>query len=343
MKGAHAYESMPIDELYRWFAGEADPTSPTWGAVCRWVADTPAILDRLDALPGLKRQPNLFLGAIRYLGGPTVGGADLLAWVDAHWPAIEQTILTRYTQTNEPGRCAVLAPVLASLPQPVALFELGASAGLCLLPDRYRYRYDGGPVLPGTQAKPDAPVLTCATIGTPPASPADLVVATRQGLDANPLPADIPEDARWLRSLVWPGEDARQARLSAALAVAAGDPPPIASGRLPDDLPAFLEVALRQAQGPLRQAQGPVGQAQRATPVVFHSATLAYLARPDRDAVVATIRASRVAWVSFEGSTVVTELKGRVPDDERPHFVLALDGEPVARCSPHGAWVDWLG
>lgn len=329
MKGAHAYESMPIDELYRWFAGEADPTSPTWGALCRWVADTPAILARLDALPGLKRQPNLFLGAIRYLGGPTVGGPELLAWVDAHWPAIEETILTRHTQTNEPGRSAVLAPLLASLPQPVALFELGASAGLCLLPDRYRYRYDDGPVLAGTQAKPDAPVLTCATTGAPPASPADLIVATRHGMDAHPLPADHPEDARWLRSLVWPGEDAREARLSAALAVAADDPPPIASGRLPDDLPAFLAGAPRQAQG--------------ATPVVFHSATLAYLARPERDDMVAAIRARGVRWVSFEGSTVVTELKGRVADDGRPHFILALDGEPVARCSPHGAWVDWLG
>lgn len=301
MKGAHAYAAMPIDELYRWFAGEADPTSPTWGDLCRWVADTPALLARLDALPGLKRQPNLFLGAIRYLDGPLVGGPEFLAWVDAHWDAIEHLILTRFTQTNEPGRCAVLAPVLASLPQPVALFELGASAGLCLIPDRYPWL--------------DTPCLD---------------VVHREGLDAHPLDASSPEDARWLRSLVWPGEDAREARLSAALAVAADDPPPVATGRLPDDLPAFLEHAVATA--------ARLG----ATPVVFHSATLAYLSRPERDAVVARIRASGVRWVSFEGPTVVTELRGRVPDDGRPHFVLALDGEPVARCSPHGAWADWL-
>ena len=46
MKGAHAYAAMPIDELYRWFAGEADPTSPTWGDLCRWVADTPGLSRR---------------------------------------------------------------------------------------------------------------------------------------------------------------------------------------------------------------------------------------------------------------------------------------------------------
>ena len=44
-------------------------------------------------------------------------------------------------QTNEAGRCAVLLPVLAALPQPLALLEVGASAGLCLYPDRYAYRY----------------------------------------------------------------------------------------------------------------------------------------------------------------------------------------------------------
>lgn len=331
MKGAHAYEAMPIDDLYRWFAGEADPTSPIWGDFCRWVADTPALLERLDRLPGLKRQPNLFLGAIRYLDGPLVGGTAFLAWADTHWSDIERLILTRFTQTNEPGRCAVLAPVFAALPQPVALVELGASTGLCLLPDRYAYRYDDGPVVLGPQTHPDAPTLACATTGTVPGSPADLIIAHRAGLDANPLPADDPSDSRWLRSLVWPGEDAREARLAAALAVAAVDPPLIERGILPDDLPAFLGRAEAEAA------------ASGATLVVFHSATLAYLPRADRDAVVAQIRASGVRWVSFEGSTVVTDLRGRVPDDGRPHFVLALDGEPVARCGPHGAWADWLG
>ena len=330
MKDAHAYARKPIDELYRWFATEADPTSPTWGALCRWVADTPAVSGRLDALPGAKRQPNVFLGALRYHDGPLVGGPELVAWLDARWPEVEATILSRATQTNEPGRCAVLAPLLASLPQPVALFEVGASAGLVLLPDRYRYRYDDGPVVSGSAASPDAPVLDCAVTGRPPASPADLVVVHREGLDANPLPADHPDDARWLRSLVWPGEDAREARLASALAVAALDPPPVRTGRLPDDLPAFLDHAAATAD------------ALGATPVLMHSATLAYLERAGREAVQAALVASGVRWVSFEGGKVVPALYGRVPDDGRPHFVLGLDGEPVARCSPHGGWVDWL-
>ena len=52
-------------------------------------------------------------------------------------------MLERRTQTNEPARCALMLPLLAALPQPLALLEVGASAGLCLLPDRYGYDYDG--------------------------------------------------------------------------------------------------------------------------------------------------------------------------------------------------------
>lgn len=331
MKDGHAYAAMPIPALYRWFAGEADPTSPTWGALSRWIAADGLLCARLDSLPGRKRQPNLFLAALRYHGAPTLtGGPAFTAWVDEHWDALRATILARATQTNEPGRCAVLAPLLAGLPQPIALLEAGASAGLCLIPDRYRYRDPSGRVEAGSRAASDAPVLECVVAGAPAGHPRDLVVAFRAGLDANPLSAGDPDDARWLRALVWPGEDAREARLAAALEVAALDPPPVRRGRLPGDLGAFLADGIARAAA--------VG----ATPVLTHSATLAYLARPERDAVVDTLRRAGVRWVSYEGPTVLTSLRGRLPDDARPHFVVALDGEPVARCSPHGAWVEWF-
>lgn len=324
MKDTHAYSSMPIDELYAWFAGEAAPTSPAWERVCLFVATRPDLAVLLDRLPGRKRQPNLFLGAIRYLGGPTEPGDHLVDWAHENWGEIERLILNRATQTNEPGRCAVLAPLLASLPQPVALLEVGASAGLCLIPDRYRYRVDGQTVA-GTRADASAPVLECHATGTPPASPADLRIAARLGLDPSPLSAADPDDARWLAALVWPGEEAREERLKAALAVAATDPPAVLQGSAPADLDRLLEVV-----------------PDRATPVVLHSATLAYLPRPERDAFVDAVRASGARWVSLEGASVVTSMKDRVPDPGRPHFVVGLDGEPMAISSPHGAWVDWL-
>lgn len=180
---------------------------------------------RLDELPGTKRQPNLFLGAVRYFAGPTEPGEGFEDWVVEHWPEISGLIGRRATQTNEPGRCAVLAPALASLPRPICLLEVGASAGLCLVPDRYNYRYTGDVELTaeGRDAESAAPVLECHVQGALPGNPAELAIAARFGLDANPLVADDPDDARWLRALVWPGEDAREARLSAALRVAGGN------------------------------------------------------------------------------------------------------------------------
>ena len=103
----------------------------------------------------------------------------------------------RATQTNEAGRCAVLLPVLAALPQPLALLEVGASAGLCLYPDRYAYRY-GDQVLGAGE-----PVLDCAATGVAP-PPARPEVVWRAGLDLNPLDVTDPADVAWLDALIWP-------------------------------------------------------------------------------------------------------------------------------------------
>lgn len=329
MRDVHAFERQPIDELYRWFASESEVTSPTWGRLCRWIAEHPEVNERLDALPGAKRQPNVFLGALKYLGGPTEPGDAFAAWVREHWDALEAVILSRATQTNEPGRLAVFAPLLASLPQPLALLEVGSSAGLCLLPDLFRYAYSSGPVEAPGAADPDAPLLECAVEGTPPtASIEGLRVASRAGLDLNPLDAADPDDARWLRSLVWPGEDAREARLAASLALAARVRPPIARGDLRSDLGRLLE----------RAAPG-------ATPVIYHSAALAYLTRSERDAFELEVRGSGVRWISYEGPSVMTSVRARLTDqadwEGRPNFVVALDGRPVARASAHGGWVRW--
>ena len=338
MKDAHAFVRKPIGELYRWFGDEAAPTSPIWARLCAWIADTPVIADRLDALPGQARQPNRFLAAIRYLDGPTEPGEGFLAWVEANWPAIEAVVLTKNTQTNEPGRCAVLAPLLASLPQPIALLELGTSGGLCLLADRYRYAYSGAveTTIAPAAARPDAPTLPCVTDAPLPADPAGLVIAARHGLDRNPLDIADPDVRRWLRALVWPGEQDREDRLAAALDAAAPDPAPTTRADLAEDPATLLGAHLAALRS----------TAPDATPVILHSAALAYLDAEDRAAVVAAIRASGAHWLSFEGPTVIEDLRAAVdalpPYPDAPHFVVALDGVPRARAQSHGRWVHWL-
>ncbi len=328
MKTSRYFSEAPITELYEWFAREAEPSSPAWARVCRQVAATPSLAAALDSLPGMARQPNLFLGAMKYLGGPLDAGPELPGWVARHWPQIERLATTRFTQTNEVGRCAVIAPVLASLPQPIALLEVGMSAGLGLFPDLYRYRWslDDGSVVTADGGADVTIECRVSGSGLPLALPE---VAWRAGIDRNPLDPEDPDDVAWLRALVWPGEDVREGRLAGALAATAGREVLRVAGDITDALPLVVAAAPSSA-----------------TLVVVHSATLAYLSRDQRARHLALLRELGVHWVTNEGVRVVPAIHDKLPpgfeDDPRPAFVLGLDGEPLARVGSHGQWLEWL-
>jgi hypothetical protein len=117
-------------------AREARDVSPTYERLSLAVSGDAALLALIDTLPHGKRQPNLQFGVVRLLGGPVAFREYALA----NWAVAEEQLQVRITQTNEAGRCAALLPVLSVLPQPLALLEVGASAGLCLYPDRDGYR-----------------------------------------------------------------------------------------------------------------------------------------------------------------------------------------------------------
>jgi hypothetical protein len=336
MREGHYFERAPVAELYRWFAAEVAPTSPAWQRLSLWIAEHPEVSARLDSLPGQARQPNRFLAAVRFLGGPTEPGSAFVDWFDAHWAAIQELVKARTTQTNEPGRCAVLAPLLASLPQPVSLLELGTSAGLCLLPDHYAYRFDGGEVVHPTAAQAVAPVLECEVDGALPGDPADLVVAARRGIDLNPLDPRDAETRRWLRSLVWEGEDDREARLDGALRIAAAARLPVRRADVSEQPAALIGDLVDE----LRRA------APDATPVVMHSAFLAYLDRDGRAAVEDAIRSSGARWISYEGARIIPDITDRLVELGEPPaygtFVVALDGAPLGWAQAHGRRVKWV-
>jgi hypothetical protein len=98
---------------------ELHGVSPSYEALCQAVAGSEAVRGLLDRLPRGKRRPNLLLAGVRFLGGPVDDPAAFLDFVTARWDAVAATMMTHSTQTNEPGRCATLLPVLASLPQPL--------------------------------------------------------------------------------------------------------------------------------------------------------------------------------------------------------------------------------
>ncbi|MFV0532045.1 MAG: DUF2332 domain-containing protein [Cumulibacter sp.] len=325
MTGGHFYSDTSIPDLYRWFATET-ASSPTWQRLSTWIAQTEDIWPLLDSLPGKKRQPNVFLAALRYLEGPTDPGADFLAWVRQHWPDIRAVVLARDTQTNEPGRCANLAPVLSSLGEKIALIEVGMSAGLCLFPDRYGYHWsleDGSTVARGQD---DVAVIECAVTGHSPVAYELPNVVWRAGIDLNPLNPSDPEDSKWLLSLVWPGQEHRERRLASALQMAAAEDVVRVRGDAIEQLPSLI-------------AQAP----EDATVVVMHTVVLAYFQRERRIEFEAMMADLPVRWLANEADRVLPGVANRIPSwDGPPSFVLSLDGQPLARTAPHGQFHHWL-
>ncbi|MGO1509766.1 MAG: DUF2332 domain-containing protein [Actinomycetaceae bacterium] len=315
---------LAIADGYRLFARrEARGVSPVYEAWAEAVADDELLLELLSTLPRGKRQPNLVFAAARLHGaGDPV--ESFRSTITRRWADVRDTILARATQTNEAGRCAVLLPFLAQIPGPLALLEVGTSAGLCLLPDRYSYRYStpDGPAALDPAGGPSPVVLPSALTGIePPTAMPDVV--WRAGIDLAPVDV-ADDDARlWLETLIWPGQDERRRRLRAALDVARAYPPRIVEGDLLDELPALAGEAPSDA-----------------TLVVVHTAVLAYLGADDRASFVDLVGSLPGHWLSNEGQGVVHTARAAgtadADADADARFVLAVDGEPRALTDPHG-------
>ena len=317
--------------VYHDFAREA------YGSACfrEWalgVAGDHDVLAWLQTLPERKRQANLVFAAARWHGvpapGPYVALRDALLGDDADGGAIRATILERATQTNEVGRLATLYPAFAGLgTRPLALLEVGASAGLCLYPDRYLIRWtfpDGGT----QETDPVGPLLECTTTGELPGS-ALAPVVWRAGVDLSPVDVTDDEAVRWLETMVWPEQQERRERLRRAVEIARADPPYLVRGDLLESLPAMVDQAPPDA-----------------TLVVFHSAVIAYLTHADRARFAAMmmdlVADVRCHWVSNEGPRVLPDLVPEGIEVPFGRFVLAVDGRPVALTHGHGAELDWL-
>src|SRR5215831_14311392 len=240
-------EPARISRAYLRFAEvEARGRSPLYETMARGVAADPKIIAFLTALPKEKRQLNLLLAAVRHICGTPSSWDEFRRAAIDHADAVREIMLARSTQTNEPARCATLLPVLAGLPPPLALIEVGASAGLCLLPDFYGYDY-GGQLLYPPGATRQHPVFPCSVDAKTPIPAAVPQIVWRAGLDLNPLDVSDPEQAAWLRTLVWPEQNDRLTRLCAAMQIATANKPYLVSGDLRHDLAALVAQAPKAA------------------------------------------------------------------------------------------------
>ncbi|MDQ4052968.1 MAG: DUF2332 domain-containing protein [Actinomycetota bacterium] len=320
----------PVVTMYADFAATSD--SPCFTEWAQGVAGDPEVHAWLATLPDGKRQPNLVFAAARWNGvpapGPYAGLRDALLSDDG---TIRATILARATQTNEAGRLATLVPAFAMIAagEPVALVEVGASAGLCLHPDGWGYEWTTASGV--RTAGPAAPTLRCAVRGAAPLPSRTPTIAWRGGVDLHPLDVTDADQMAWLTMLVWPEHDDRREQLRRAIQVSRTDPPDIVEGDLFDELPALVARA-----------------AEHARVVVFHSAVVAYLDDEGRgrfhDLMAGLVADGACHWVSNEGERVLPGVAAGAPPSTEAgeKFVLGLDGRPVAWTHGHGRSMTWL-
>ena len=343
---------------------------PIYERITSALADDSDTLDLItEHRMGSSRTPVLFLGATHdlILRDPSStlaaiyrGEIDDDPWppfrqlVHSHQSAITDCMRTRTTQTNEVGRSANLLAVYASVSReltdrgddrPLAIIEIGPSAGLNLLADRYRIDYVRGDRIVTSAGDPTSSVqLRCELRGDTPfrgvAGMHD--IALREGLDPAPIDITDPDDARWLRACVWPGIPERPERLAAAIEIARQEPPHLRRGDAVQDLGDLLE-----------QLPNDV------FPIVTSTWVLAYLSRPDRLRVCELIdgfgSTRDMAFVTGEAPSsapwvpALTTVQLAVRDDGTPTVFGVrtwFDGHchtsARALCHPHGRWMAWL-
>lgn len=316
-----------IAERYRRFARvEAAGRSPLYEQLALHVARSSDVLTFLSLMPPERRQPNLLFAAVRLVTGLPSSPADLDDAVGNDADAIAAVMMTRTTQTNEPGRCAALLPSLARLQGSLALIEVGASAGLCLLPDFYGYDWGRQHLMPPAPFHDIAPIFRCQASKDVPLPHKHPEIVWRAGLDLNPLNVSKDDDVRWLETLVWPEHHDRLLRLRGAIRLARENKPRVVAGDLRESLQALVEEAPRDT-----------------TVVVFHSAVLSYVSsQQDRDNFARSMIGSNVVWLSNESPKVFPELAAKAGELREDMFLLSVNGEPKAWCGPHGQEVRWI-
>ncbi|MEM4781509.1 MAG: DUF2332 domain-containing protein [Halalkalicoccus sp.] len=344
---------MTLADRFEGFADWCVGTSPLYERLARAIADDEVLLDLARIVPSDRSRPHVLLGAVH---------AELLRGVDhplaafypsvtddpipvteedpypvfrgfclGHTDRLRPSLETRRTQTNAVRRCTALLPAFEFVSRlagrdPLALIELGASAGLNLRFDRYGYQYGERRV----GVENPTLVLSTALRGErePPLPDDPPPIASRVGVDLDPVDVTDPADARWLRALVWPEHADRRRNLEAAVGIAREHRPDLRRGDAIATLPDLLDRVPPER------------------PVCVFDTQLRYQLPEERverldETLADAARRRELYWLS-----------GHRPSLEHEHGVVlefgrTIDGQPVveplAAYDQHGAWLDWHG
>lgn len=258
-------------------------------------------------------------------GDPESAWVALRSLLDAR-PAELREGLELAPQTNETGRAAALLGALLQVagPEPVRLWEIGASAGLNLLADRFRYR-----AADGQSWGRGSPVeLDPAWDAVPEGAPERLEVVERVAGDVSPVDPTSAEGALRLESFVWPDQLERLERLRGALELA-------------------REVPVRRERATAPELLDALELVEGTLTVVWHSVMWQYVPREQQERTSARIeelgtRASstaRFAHIAFEPRRLAPGAPHR--------FLVSVRQWPageeriLGEAPPHGAPVRW--
>lgn len=337
-----------LASAFRRFAEVECTRSPLYRAITSGIANDPELLAIANEATSFPKT-NLLLGAVHYLllrgrahelgrfypslgGAFTEGDSVFPAFRDfclAHRAELPPLLRSRRVQTNEVARAAILLPMFGLVAArtnhaPLALIEVGTSAGLLLLWDRYAYNYGDG-VLQGDVESPVQ--IACEVRGDlrPPIPPSLPAVAMRVGIDLHPIDVRDPEAALWLRALVWPDQTARAARLARAIQLAAVAPPTLVAG---DGLDATW-AALEELEA-------------ASVPVVFHCHTLNQFRPEERERFVGLLAAASADRTLYQ---IALEYAPGTPWPELRlqtfHNGALAASETLGRYQAHGDWIEW--
>ena len=241
---------------------------------------------------------------------------------------IQRIITKRSVQTNYPHRCSFLLPAFNhvyahSRELPLAIVEMGASAGLNLLWDYYAYDYGIDKVIGDINSQVQ---INCKLHGnyTPPLKKELPQIEYRVGIDLNPLNVKKPEDVLWLRSLIWPEHQEQANVFAQAVKLAQRKTIDLVKGNILDVLSSVVENV------PPRTAL-----------CLFNSYTLYQITEQDKkhlELLIETIAIKRnLFWISVEWHDALS------PSIKLTSYINGVSKESLlGRCSVQGHWLEWL-
>ncbi|HEX3916011.1 MAG TPA: DUF2332 domain-containing protein [Caulobacteraceae bacterium] len=314
---SHENDSAAAERLRRLFlifgATQCAGRSAVYEALSLAIAGDERLFGLLRDTPSDQQRPSLLFACVNLLLAtdlghelaayyPIHGGVRSVderlapafsAFCEAHRGALAGLLRQRSTQTNEIRRCVALAlglgHVQARWPGPLALMEVGASAGLNLMFDHYRYRLGG----PDVETGAGSPVVvSCEIRGAAPGASllgAPPTITHRRGVDQHPIDLADPDARAWLEAFIWPEQVQDLATLRGAIELSRSNPAArVVSGE------ATADVARLIAELP---GVEPVA--------VFTASLLSYLPLTGRRAFLAQLDEAaarrRVAWIFAEG------------------------------------------